>query len=457
MTGSFQNPKAAGRWSRRSGPIFYGWWIVAASVGFQILGAGLLMHAYGAYTILLKAEFGWSTTMLSFGFVVQRIESGLLGPVQGWLVDRFGPRIIMQVGVVVFGVGFMAFSLTNSPVTFFATFAIVAVGASLAGFLTLTVAIVNWFSRHRATALGLMGVGFSLGSVVFLAVAWSLESYGWRTTALVSGIIIIVVGTPLARLLRTRPEDYGLRVDGDPPEVATGEEDGPGSAAESDGELSFTAREALKTPQFWYLSIGHSSALLLVSAVMMHLVPRLHQELGYSLQEASIIVLVLTVFQMLGHLGGGFLGDRIDKRAIIIICMAMHCAAILILAYASSLWMILVFTLLHGSAWGVRGPLMQALRADYYGRGSFGTIMGFSSLIVMTGTIAGPLVAGYLFDVTGSYQPGFTLLAAVAGVGSLFFILATRPKPPNRQHGVDARRDLEGAGAKAELPVAGGS
>ena len=112
----------------------------------------------------------------------------------------------MQVGVVVFGVGFMAFSLTNSPVTFVATFAIVAVGASLAGFLTLTVAIVNWFSRHRATALGLMGVGFGLGSLVFLVVAWSLESYGWRATALKPGIIIIVVGTPLARLLRTGPK-----------------------------------------------------------------------------------------------------------------------------------------------------------------------------------------------------------------------------------------------------------
>ena len=180
----------------------------------------------------------------------------------------------------------------------------------------------------------------------------------------------------------------------------------------------------------------------------MHLVPRLNQELGYTLQEASIIVLVLTVFQIIGHVGGGFMGDRIDKRAIIITCMAMHCVALLVLAYGSSLWMVLVFTVLHGSAWGVRGPLMQALRADYYGRGSFGTIMGFSSLIVMVGTIAGPLVAGYLFDLTSSFQPGFTLLAAVAGVGSLFFLLATRPKPPRRQHRVDMRQDLEGGGSQ---------
>ena len=138
--------------------------------------------------------------------------------------------------------------------------------------------------------------------------------------------------------------------------------------------------------------------------------------------------------------------------------MAMHCVALLVLAYGSSLWMVLVIyrtaRLGVGSSWAAHAGA-QGLTT--MGAGSFGTIMGFSSLIVMVGTIAGPLVAGYLFDLTSSYQPGLTLLAAVAGVGSLFFLLATRPKPPRRQHRVDMRQDLEGAGARAELDVSGRS
>ena len=141
----------------------------------------------------------------------------------------------------------------------------------------------------------------------------------------------------------------------------------------------------------------------------------------------------MTGFQMTGQLVGGYLGDRFNKQVICVLCMFSHVLGLSLLAYSSSTWMVIVFTALHGLAWGIRGPLMVALRADYFGPSSFGTIMGFSSLIVMLGMSAGPIFAGYMADVYGNYQLGFTLLAAGAMVGSACFAFAGPPRHP--RHG----------------------
>ena len=408
---------------------FYGWWIVAAGSGIHIMFAGLLMQAFGAYAAVLRDEFGWSRALVSGAFALARVESGLLGPLQGWMLDRFGPPAIMRVGLVLFGVGFMLFSQLNSPVTFYATFFLIAIGSSLGGPLAITVAIVNWFERRRATALGISQVGFAIGGLLVPLTVLAMETWGWRWTAFGSGVLIIAAGIPLSLIIRHRPEPYGYTVDGRPPDEQRGHGEQAG-AAPSDSD--FTAREAMRTRAFWMVSLGHGSALLVVSAVMVHLFLQLTERLQYSLAEAALFVSLLTVMQMAGQVFGASLGDRFEKRVIIVACMAMHTVGLLLLAYAESLWMVVAFTMLHGLAWGTRGPLMMAIRADYFGRTSYGTIMGFSSVIVMIGMMAGPLLAGFLADRTGNYEVGFTVLALAAGMGSIFFVLATRPDAPPR-------------------------
>ena len=426
---------AAGRGpAGRGGPArlrrpFYGWWIVAAGSGIHMMFAGLLMQAFGAYAAVLRDEFGWSRALVSGAFALARVERGLLGPLQGWMLDRFGPPAIMRVGLVLFGVGFMLFSQLNSPATFYATFFLIAIGSSLGGPMAITVAIVNWFERRRATALGISQVGFAIGGLLVPLTVLAMETWGWRWTAFGSGVLIIAVGMPLSLIIRHRPEPYGYTVDGRPPEEQRGhgEQDGAGPS-----DSDFTAREAMRTRAFWMVSLGHGSALLVVSAVMVHLFLQLTERLQYSLAEAALFVSLLTVMQMAGQVFGASLGDRFEKRGIIVTCMAMHTVGLLLLAYAESLWMVVAFTMLHGLAWGTRGPLMMAIRADYFGRTSYGTIMGFSSIIVMIGMMAGPLLAGFLADRTGNYEVGFTVLALAAGMGSIFFVLATRPDAPAR-------------------------
>ena len=400
------------------GPLFYGWWIVAAGFGIEFLIGALMFHAYGAYAVLLREEFGWSKTILSAAFAMSRAESGILGPIQGWLTDRFGPRALIRIGMTVFGVGFLLFSRIDGPVMFFLTFFMMALGSSLGGYLPVSVALVTWFRRRRALALSISGMGMSTGGLLAPLVALSLTRFGWRWTAVASGLVVLLIGVPLAQIVRHRPEAYGLNPDGDTvrPEVARNID-----------ARAFSARQALGTRAFWYVSLGHGAALLVVSAVMVHMVIHVTERLGYSLHQAGVVVALLTVMQATGQLSGGWLGDRFSKRWICAGCMVGHASALLVLAFASTYWMVLAFAVLHGLSWGMRGPLMAAIRADYFGSASFGTITGVSSMIVMFGMILGPLVAGVLSDRTGSYVPGFTLLAALAALGSLAFARARRP------------------------------
>jgi MFS family permease len=408
--------------------VFYGWWMVGAGMIIQVLVGGLIMQAFSSYAAVLRSEFGWSKTMLSAGFSMTRVESGLLGPFQGWAIDRWGPARVARVGVFLMTIGFIFFSRIQEPWHFFVSYFLIAVGSSLAGFMTLTVAIVNWFERRRSMALACMSAGMAIGGFFVPLLVLSIENVGWRQTALGSGVLLFVAGNVLVTFIRHKPEDYGETIDGIPEAVP--DRAGDGTVQSIPVRADFTAREAMRTPAFWFISLGHASALLVVSAVMVHLVIHVNENLGYSLTEAGFVVAMLTAMQIVGMVVAGYLGDRISKRLIIVCCMCAHMAGLLLLAYAQSFAMVLAFTALHGIAWGGRGPLMQAIRADYFGRTSFGTIMGFSSLIVMLGMTAGPIVAGLMADATGSYELGFTILALLAGMGSIFFILATPPKRP---------------------------
>ena len=408
---------------RPAGRVFYGWWMVGSGAGILWLSSLLWMHSYGAYVVLLQAEFGWSKTVLGLAFALTRIESGILGPVQGWMADRFGPRIMMSVGTVIFGIGFMLFSGIDSLLGFYLTFALMALGSSLGGFGTLVVSVVNWFSRHRTKALAIAQLGMSIGGLSVPLIVWCLEAFGWRTTAFYSGVVVLLVGLPLVQVFRHRPDEKGERPDGIPLDPG-GLDGGPHARSGRD----YTAREAMRTWQFWLISVGHAVALLSVSSIMVHLVPHLTEGLGYSLALSGVAFAFMTAFLLVGQVAGGYLGDKFNKRVICTLCMVGHGVALLLIAYAASPLAVVAFAVLHGLSWGLRGPQMMALRADYFGPSSFGTIMGFSSLVVMLGMALGPVIAGYMADVTGSYESGFTLLALLCLLGSACFFLATPPR-----------------------------
>jgi len=407
--------------------------MVGAGCGLQVLQAGLLHHAFGGYLAVLQDDRGWNKTELSGAAALQQMESAIIGPALGWIMDRFGPQGLIRLGVVMFGLGFMALSFIDTLLEFYAAFIVIALGSSMCGFFPINVALINWFERWRARALSALSLGLAVGGISVPIVGWSLVHYGWRAPAFGSGVFAIAVGLPLAMVMRRRPEDHGETVDG-VPYVSSGSEEAPQES--NSGARDFTAREALRTPAFWLLSLGHGFALLVVGAVNVHAIAHMKESLAYTVSTAALVITLVTLFQIGGVLLGWLIGDRYEKRLIAAACMLMHCLGLLSLTYAgtaasSTLWVI-AFAALHGVAWGLRGPFMHAIRADYFGRSAIGMILGLSFMIIVIGQAGGPMIAGMLADITGNYRTGFTVLALLAGVGSMFFVLAKRPAPPLR-------------------------
>ncbi len=407
--------------------LFYGWWMVAAGTGLQFLQSALLMQSFGAYVAVLRDDRGWSKTELSGAAALQQMEAAILGPLLGWIIDRFGPQGLIRIGVVVFGAGFMLLSQVDTLLGFYGAFIVMAIGSSFCGFFPVNVAMINWFERWRARALSTLSLGLAFGGIFVPVIAWSLSTYGWRVTAFASGVAYIVIGLPLAMVIRRRPEDHGETIDGVPakPYAESAE-----SLNRGETTRDFTAREALRTPAFWLISLGHGFALLVVHAVNVHAITHMKEGLGYSVEQAALVITLMTIGQMCGVGVGWLVGDRYDKRLVAATCMVMHMTGLLLLTYAVAWPMVIGFAALHGTAWGLRGPFMQAIRADYFGRASIGMILGLSYMIIVVGQAGGPLLAGILSDLYGDYRVGFTVLALLAGIGSLFFIFARRPKRP---------------------------
>ena len=404
--------------------IFYGWKMVGAACGIQFLLGALLLQSFGLYIAVLSEEMGWSKTTLSGAAALQSAESAIIGPLLGWLMDRLGPQSIIRWGIVIFSAGLLLLSQVDSVASFYLSAALMAVGASLAGYVPLSVAIVHGFEKQRARALSIMSLGLALGGLAVPLMAWSMQQWGWRHTALGTGVLALVVGLPMARVIRRRPQDHGEYVDGIAPASTSAD---PLSAPKAPAPVGFTARQALATRAFWMLALGHGLALLVVTAVNVHAITHIKEGLGYSVATAGWVIMLMTFGQLMGVLLGAGMGERFDKSKVAALCMLSHAIGLLFLTFSTHLAELVAFAVFHGLAWGLRGPLMQAIRADYFGVGAIGAIMGISAAVIAVGQIAGPMVAGVLADLTGDYRMGFTLLALTAAMGSLAFMLATKP------------------------------
>jgi MFS family permease len=454
--------------------LFHGWKMVGAGAALQVLQGGLMQQSYGAYVAVLSDERDWSKTELSGGAALMSLETAIIGPLVGWLVDRFGEGLVIRAGVVLFGLGLVGLGLVDSLAAFYSAIAVCAVGMTLCGYFPVNVAVIHWFERHRARALSAVGLGVGFGGVLVPLVAGVMQAYGWRVTAIISGVLVLAVGLPLSRVFRGRPQQLGEHVDGVPPPgpaataplgagtaaagtagtaaasaasaasaaaVAPSAASAPpsvgadGSALSADEQAmrGFTLHEAMRTRAFWLLAIGHGAALLVVGAVNVHAITHMKEGLGYSVNLASLVIMMMTIAQIGGVLFGIWIGDRFVKRRVAALAMVGHFLGLLMLTYASGFAMLVAFAVLHGAAWGVRGPFMQAMRADYFGRRSIGMILGVSAVVVAIGQVAGPLVAGVFVDLMGDYRLGFTVLALVSLGGAWAFIAAVQPVHPALQ------------------------
>ena len=419
--------------------IFYGWKLTGLALVVIALASGPIWSGVGVWVKALEMHFGWSRAQLTGAFSLAQLEGSIFGPFLGYLIDRFGPRRMVFLGLAVTGIGFLLFSKTIHLVTFYVSYGLIMLGTATGSWLPLMTVVNRWFIRKRGIAMAVAAEGSPLGGLLLLPLlAWAVtpSNFGWSTTALWIGILFLGLAYPISRFIRERPEDYGERPDGEP----------LGTSLHSDGQATpkplgnprntdqpnFTARQALRTSAFWLITFGHACSSLLFATLTVHLVPMLTDQ-GLSLQSSanvfSVMMGVAAVFQLIG----GYVGDRMETRFAVAIFGFIQAAGFTLAVFAQGMPMAILFAVLFGAGFGGRNPLTVAIRAEYFGPNAFATITGISSAPMYLFMLAAPLFAAFVFDTQGSYMIAWLILGGFGSLTGVLFLLAKKPLSPSEE------------------------
>lgn len=410
--------------------IFYGWWIVVAS--FLILSFTSMTGSYGLslfYKRLID-HFGWSRTALAGAISLSRLETGFLAGIEGFLVDKFGARRMILLGIVLSSIGMIILSLIESLLAFYLVFVIlITFGRSLSSMVAIDTTIANWFIRRRGTAFGLLRTAVAVGAAGVIIVAWFIDMYGWRTTFVAIGIATFILGIPNALVIRHRPEQYGLLPDGDtqPEEVNNDNNHKDENDPQEEPDIGMSVMKALTSKPFWTLSSGFGIRIMVTSAATLHAIP-LVEDIGYSQTVAAAVLGSMGMVSIIGRLGGGLLNDYIGTKRVAVGSVCALAISCLILAYSQNIWHIWIFVAVYAPAYGCSAATMPAIKGDYFGRLNYGSIVGLSGMVQMAGSMLGPIFAAYVFDTTGDYRFAFLTFAVLLSISAGLFATLTPPR-----------------------------
>ena len=412
-------------------PIFYGWIVVA--VVFVSMAFGV--NARTAFSLLfppMLSEFGWDRALtagaFSFGFLVSAVMSPLLGR----LMDRFGPILVMELGVVMLGAGLLLAPYTTEPWHLYLTLGVLVGGGSVClGYSGQSLFLPNWFVRKRGLAMSLAFAGVGIGSIVLLPwVQSTIDVAGWRTACVAMGIASVIVLAPLNLLLRKRPEDMGLEPDGD---RAADESNGPAPSNVVDpawAAIDWTLPRALSTARFWWLAVSYFSTLFVWYAVQVHQTKYL-VEIGY---DATLAAWALGLVSLAGIPGQVFLGslsDRVGREWIFSIGnlgFALTYAILIALQYWPSTWLMFAMVVCQGVlGYGIT-PVFGPIVAEIFQGRHYGTIFGTVMFIAISGGAAGPWIAGLFHDTYHTYDHAFMLCIALSLLSAAIIWIAAPGK-----------------------------
>ncbi|MFN8557584.1 MAG: MFS transporter [Dehalococcoidia bacterium] len=361
--------------------LFYGWVIVGAAFWVDLLSYGLVTVAFGVFFPVMSAELGWGRGLLAGALLLHSAVVASLSPFSGQLVDRRGPRLLLGAGAVALGLGAAAMALVRAPWHLYAVYGgLMALGH--VGFATMVshATVAQWFVRRRGRALGFVTMGFSAaGFVIPLPLTVLIEGAGWRIAWVALGVATCTIGVVVAVVMRRRPEDMGLRPDGDEPVPGVAGTDGPaGTPAGVTTAEQGGVRAALRSSTFWLLLGGANAAALALQGINLHLVSYLRDR-GLSLTMAATVVTVLYTVQTLAKPLWGFISDRLPVRACLAICYAGGAAGVLLLLVGRSLLTVLPFVVVYGLTRGAQSLLVSLAWAEYFDRGIQGRIRGVAA------------------------------------------------------------------------------
>lgn len=384
--------------------IFYGWYIVAAGTLLMATCFGI-SYSFSVYFSSLQTEFSWNRAATSGAFSLYLLLVGLFSIICGRAVDRYGPRPVVSIMGVISGISLILTAGVQTLWQLYFTYSVLLAAGTGGMYIIAMSTASRWFYRKRAFAMGILGAGASLGAVVMAPLsAWLIESYQWRIAYVLTGILAWVLIIPGALILKQDPSEIGTGLDGDPRftvKPATG----------SSKTISFSIFGAVKNRCFWHLAQVWFWFSFCLYMVVTHIVPRASDS-GLTPMQAAALMSILTAVSGISRLAGGLLADRVDKRRLIAVLTFSMGLCMMLLAGADQPWMIYLFAIVFGMAFGAGDPPVIAVVTEVFGTARVGTMMGILMISWGMGSAAGPYLAGLVFDHTGSYKWAFITAAA---------------------------------------------
>ena len=420
--------------AKRDG-IFYGWVILSIAFITLVLGYAV-RNTFSVFYPTIVEEFGWTRGDTALMFSITVLVYGVVAPMAGSLVDRYGPRLVVPAGAIIVGGGVALCSMATARWHFYLLYGVMgAAGLSLAGWTPLSALVSNWFVRRRGLAFGILSAGFG-GSLVFASVAQFLISrFGWQMAYVIIGITSILVIVPLCGLLMRRsPQDRGLQPDGMP--LSSDEPrhlNGPGIATglqRNWASTTWTLSRAMKTYHFWLLFsisiclLGFAETIAIAHQVFFF------RDAGYRPMLAANVYSVFGVAFVLGNICS-FLSDQLGRERVFVPSCLLGAVAVCLLFLIKDPfrpWMGFLFAVFFGLGIGTAGPVFFTTVADLFQGRHFGSIQGMVVLGFSLGGAIGPWLAGFLHDKTGTNFPTFLILLGSLLLSALLMELVTPHK-----------------------------
>jgi len=410
--------------------VFYGYWIlVAAFFCFCIHGVGIY-YAFSLFVKSLQADFGWGRGEIMIAYTINVLVWGLASPFIGRVVDRYGARMVILIGAIVSGFGFVVISSMSNLLHLYLGWAMVGVGMAGVGPMPVTATIYNWFKKRQGMAVGIASTGIGAGGFAMapLIGGYLIPNLGWRTSYLALAVLIWIVIIPLALLVfKAKPADMGLYPYGvEAPENITVNKTLP-SATEG-----LTAKMALATPALWLIGISFLLSGFAQSGVIQNQVPYI-EDIGFSITTAAGALGGVGLGSLFGKLFFGWLCDQIQAKYVWGIAVSLQLAAIILLMNvgpATPLALLWIYAITMGIGMGGWVPAMSMLTRTTFGLASYGTIFGMMSLAFSIGEAAGPPTMGYMYDVIGTYHWAFIISAVLCALAIATILVVRRPKSP---------------------------
>ena len=381
--------------------------ITATCFGIQAVGVGTYI-AYGVFFTPMMEALGWSRALISGASSTAFIIGGLFAMLVGRLNDKFGPRIIMAVAAVFYGLGFTGMARVETVTQLYLTFGLVfGIGLSAIDVIALTT-VARWFSTNRGKMTGIVKVGTGAGQFVIpLAAGFLIQHLGFRPAFVILGTVAAIFLCATALFLRRDP--------------------GTGTAeAITTDQTGLNPSEARKTPAFKQLVLANLLLVGVLMSIMIHIVPHA-RDLNIPAPQAAGLLAAIGGISMLGRFSSGFVIDKTGSKPIMLFCFALLMVALSWLPFANTLSGLYLFTLIYGIAHGGFFTAISPLTAELFGRKSHGSLFGMVVFAGTAGGALGPLMTGWIFDLTGMYIPAFVLLIGLSATASVLFFRLKQP------------------------------